>query len=69
MKETYVGWQDTIVSGWGSRATGGPTVGGTLQYARVPPVSDRTCNQPESYNGRVTSGMMCAGKILLIGKY
>ena len=57
----YVDWQDTLVSGWGTLAIGG-AYPDTLQWVKVPPVSDATCNQPSSYNGAVTANMICAGK-------
>ena len=60
-KLTYIDWEDTIVSGWGSLSSGGsfPEI---LQWVKVPPVSDATCNQPNSYNGQITANMICAGK-------
>ena len=58
---TYVGWEDTIVSGWGTLTSGGPQ-SNILQWANVPPVSDATCNEFLSYDGDKTSNMICAGK-------
>ena len=58
---TYVGWEDTIVSGWGRLSSAGE-VSDTLQWVKVPPVSDATCNQPNSYDGELTANMICAGK-------
>ena len=57
---TYIDWQDTIVSGWGTLSFLGsfPDV---LQWVKVPPLSDATCNQPSSYNGQITANMICAG--------
>ena len=57
----YVGWQDTVVSGWGTLSSGG-VLSDTLNYVEVPPVSRTTCNQASSYNGQVTANMICAGK-------
>ena len=57
----YVGWQDTIVSGWGTLSSGG-VLSDTLNYVEVPPVSRTTCNQPSTYDGQVTANMICAGK-------
>jgi len=57
---TYVGWEDTIVSGWGSLSSGG-VFPSTLQWVKAPPVSDATCNQPSSYDGLITADMICAG--------
>jgi len=60
-KYTYVGWADTIVSGWGTTSSGG-SISNTLRYVKVPPVSDATCNEPASYNGQIISSqMICAG--------
>ena len=59
-KYEYVGWQDTIVSGWGTLASGG-SLSDTLQWVKVPPVSDDTCNQPASLNGQIKANMICAG--------
>merc|ERR1719225_2277580 len=56
----YVGWEDTIVSGWGTLSSGG-VLSDTLNYVVVPPVSRTTCNQASSYNGQVTANMICAG--------
>jgi len=56
----YVGWNDTIVSGWGTLSSGG-VLSDTLQWVKVPPVSRTTCNQASSYNGQITSNMICAG--------
>ena len=54
-------WQDTLVSGWGTIFSGGP-LSNTLQYVKVPPVSDATCNAADSYNGEVDpTTMICAG--------
>ena len=57
----YVGWQDTIVSGWGASFFGGGSVD-ILQWVNVPPVARSTCNQFDYYNGVVTANMICAGK-------
>ena len=56
----YVGWQETLVSGWGTLSSGG-VLPSTLQWVKVPPVSTTTCNQ--AYNGAITSNMICAGNI------
>jgi len=58
---TYVGWEDTIVSGWGTLSSGG-ALSDILQWVKVPPVSDATCNQPDSYNGQITANMICVGQ-------
>ena len=38
----YVGWNDTITSGWGTTSSGG-FLSTILQYVKVPPVSKETC--------------------------
>ena len=38
----YVGWEDTITSGWGTTSSGG-SISTVLQYVKVPPVSNDTC--------------------------
>ena len=60
-KYSYVGWEDTIVSGWGTLSSGGVSPS-TLQWVNVPPVSDATCNQFLSYDGDITANMICAGE-------
>ena len=57
---TYIDWQDTIVSGWGTLSFLG-SLPDVLQWVKVPPLSDATCNQPSSYNGQITANMICAG--------
>jgi secreted trypsin-like serine protease len=48
------------VSGWGAISESGP--GSTqLLFVDVPTVSTAECNKPESYGGRVTAQMFCAG--------
>ena len=49
-----------MVSGWGAISEGGP-VSDKLLFVRVPVVSNAECNKPESYDGRVTDQMFCAG--------
>ena len=41
-KLTYVGWNDTLVSGWGTTSSGG-SLATTLRYVKVHPVADDTC--------------------------
>lgn len=48
------------VTGWGSTVEGG-SGSDTLRAAAVPTVSNRICNASESYGGRVTDNMFCAG--------
>jgi secreted trypsin-like serine protease len=52
--------QPLEVTGWGSTTEGGQ-VSKVLLRANVPYVDSATCNGPDSYGGRVLSGMMCAG--------
>ncbi|XP_036620917.1 transmembrane protease serine 11D-like [Trichosurus vulpecula] len=49
------------VTGWGSLQPGGSGVN-VLRQGEVQIISTDDCNAPESYNGAVTSGMICAGK-------
>jgi secreted trypsin-like serine protease len=49
------------VTGWGATAEGGRAVK-DLQEVDVPFVSREACNDPLSYNGRITDNMICAGK-------
>lgn len=48
------------VTGWGATSQGGP---GSLKLLTVdvPVISNAECNKPESYDGRVTAQMFCAG--------
>jgi secreted trypsin-like serine protease len=48
------------VSGWGALSEGGP-VSDKLMYVDVPVVSNDECNKPESYDGRISAQMFCAG--------
>ena len=48
------------VTGWGAISEGGP-VSDKLLFANVPVVSNAECNKPESYDGRITAQMFCAG--------
>ncbi len=53
--------QPLEITGWGGTSEGG--VGSSdLLKAKVPYVGNDTCNEPESYNGRISSGMLCAGR-------
>jgi secreted trypsin-like serine protease len=49
-----------MVSGWGAISEGGPA-SDKLLFVNVPVVSNAECNKPESYDGRVTDQMFCAG--------
>jgi secreted trypsin-like serine protease len=48
------------VTGWGDTSEGGDDSRDLLK-AKVPYVDNATCNEPESYNGFIHAGMMCAG--------
>ena len=49
------------VTGWGATSEGGP--GSTILLGvEVPVVSTDTCNERESYGGRITDAMFCAGE-------
>ncbi|ARP67091.1 MULTISPECIES: serine protease [Mesorhizobium] len=49
------------VTGWGAIFQGGNTTTDLLG-ATVPIVPNDACNAKDSYNGRITSAMICAGK-------
>lgn len=48
------------VSGWGAISEGGPG-SEKLLMVDVPVISNAECNKPESYDGRVSAQMFCAG--------
>ena len=48
------------VTGWGTTSEGGSTPD-VLLKAKVPYVTNETCNAPASYDGAILPGMMCAG--------
>ena len=53
-----------IIAGWGATVVtsdGGYQFDDTLQRAAVPVVSRDACNAPESYNGLIQEGQLCAG--------
>ena len=49
------------VTGWGNTSTTASSSPKQLHEVQVPYVSRTTCNQPDSYNGKVTRRMICAG--------
>ena len=51
----------TWVTGWGAIGEGGPG-SDVLLGVEVPVVANTECNKPESYGGRVTPQMLCAGE-------
>ncbi|XP_061416313.1 transmembrane protease serine 3-like [Lethenteron reissneri] len=48
------------ITGWGATKVSG-TASPTLQEVMVPILSTETCNAVNSYNGQITSRMVCAG--------
>jgi hypothetical protein len=48
------------VSGWGATSEGGP-VTDELRLADIPIISNADCNKPDSYGGRISTQMFCAG--------
>ena len=61
---TYLGWQDTIVSGWGSESFDydQPDLSGNLKWVQVAPVSDDTCSDAFGYP--FPDHVICAGELL-----
>ena len=53
--------QPLEATGWGALAEGGEG-SKVLQKGSVPHVDTAICNAEEAYNGRIKSGMMCAGR-------
>ena len=51
---------NVLVTGWGDLTEGGSSPD-RLQAVRVPLVSQQNCNDSNSYNGDITSNMVCAG--------
>lgn len=49
------------VSGWGYDSLGGGQAPFTLRTVTVPIVSTARCNSSESFNGNITTNMICAG--------
>ena len=50
------------VMGWGNTSSSGsPVYADALMQVDVPIVSNATCNAPGSYNGQITSNMICGG--------
>ncbi|MGH0124802.1 UNVERIFIED_CONTAM: hypothetical protein FKN15_020037 [Acipenser sinensis] len=48
------------ISGWGAMYDGGEgTV--AMNYAQIPLLSNKVCNQPDVYQGFITPAMICAG--------
>ncbi|MGX9181739.1 serine protease [Mesorhizobium sp. BHbdii] len=57
--------ENLTVTGWGNTLEAGESEDGEpsnqLLKGTVPYVDNETCNRPESYNGEILAGMMCAG--------
>jgi len=58
--EQKLGDKMLMVTGWGATQEGGQPVR-TLREVAVPLVSNKECNDPLAYNGKVTDRMLCAG--------
>jgi secreted trypsin-like serine protease len=54
--------QELQVTGWGTTKEVGGQMPTHLLKATVPYVDNDICNKPDSYNGSILPGMMCAGK-------
>jgi len=52
---------DVVVTGWG-RTTEAGQLSETLQEVTVQLIDNETCNKDQSYGGKVTTGMLCAGR-------
>ncbi|WP_353646032.1 serine protease [Mesorhizobium sp. WSM2239] len=53
--------ENLTVTGWGDTLEGANERSDQLLKGTVPYVVNETCNGPESYNGEVLPGMICAG--------
>lgn len=53
--------QNTVVSGWGDTVAGANASSDQLLFALIPVVDFASCNGPNSYNGALTTNMICAG--------
>ncbi|KAM9856065.1 trypsin [Aulostomus maculatus] len=51
------------VSGWGYTSPDGGQIPATLRTVKLPIISSQTCNSSESFNGKITGNMLCAGYI------
>ena len=58
--ETIPAAQPLEVTGWGKTEAGVPSP--DLLKTTIPYVDNAVCNEPASYNGRVSPGMICAGR-------
>ena len=53
--------QELDVTGWGATREGGDT-SNNLLIAHVPYTDTAICNGPQSYNGKISDDMLCAGR-------
>lgn len=51
----------TTTAGWGTTSEGSSSLPAVLRQVSVPLVTNATCNAKTSYNGSITSDMLCAG--------
>nr|XP_015219034.1 PREDICTED: transmembrane protease serine 3 [Lepisosteus oculatus] len=49
------------ISGWGATEDGAGEASMSMNYARVPLISNKVCSQPTVYQGYITPRMICAG--------
>ncbi|XP_035238804.1 trypsin [Anguilla rostrata] len=49
------------VSGWGFTSSSGGQIPSTLQTVKLPIISRERCNGSQSFDGNITSNMICAG--------
>lgn len=51
----------SMTSGWGATKESSYTLPNMLQKVSVPLVSEKNCNAPEAYKGKIKESMICAG--------
>lgn len=61
--QPYQEGMNCTISGWGSTQSGSSVHSLELRAAKVPLLSEATCNQPEVYGNNITEGMFCAGTL------
>ncbi|XP_062709478.1 uncharacterized protein LOC134288486 isoform X1 [Aedes albopictus] len=61
--QPYQEGMNCTISGWGSTQSGSSVHSLELRAAKVPLLSDATCNKPEVYGNNITEGMFCAGTL------
>jgi len=57
----YNNGQNAMVMGWGITDVATNTFGDVLQKLQVSVIGSNTCNSSSSYDGQITSNMICAG--------